>query len=1378
MFRCLTAGFICLMFPLLLQAQTNEFVIFNEANTLAFAGTGNAFKCIGVGDSVFFAGTQYKGLYKYDTAIKVWYKSNQLTNVFINDIKTDKRKGVWIAQSGTSGSSGGGSNIAGGINYFPEEFDVNMQFYSVPGTTTGGGLISRNMRSVYVDTFYQPTNNADTFPRVWGVAATYLTSGNTSAGGISIGVNPTPNYFSNRKKGLQVIPYALPQGTPSCDAVGGDKDEIWVSVRQNFGLSQILRYHPSRSLQDGAFLGSYDSTKIKGGIFPVGFRAQAIFFDSEGKRWLGLQNGGIRVLEKTTWSIVNMPSILPSGTQVNNNAITEDDQGNVYFGTSNGLLVYDGAGEVTDVNRYKRLTTADGLPSNNITGMAYDKAKGRMLLTTDAGIVFWTVKNKIDVTLQWDYSFPKRVGKPKGVVADGVSRVYLRIKNGDTTLPSIVSVNISLHDYQQADSSTRGRFKAATVLNQYSEEASTGTVTDLTLNTPIRPKEFWAWYVAPTDYSRDSLGPDASTSVRTDKIRVIVSYQNNTKDTLIYDRMRVVRPPLLMVHGLASGPPTWYEFRNNDSIFFKDSPKFKYVNMLTMNGRALFLKNAQLLMSGDVAIDTALNRTNTLQGNLEQIRDMGYAANQVDYVCHSMGGIMIRHAIDRFGYKFIAGAGSGRRYLNYGKGFTHKIIFVNSPHNSSILGDGVDEFIPQAPEWVNNIMRLGYLADPQRQMPYDFIQPISPNNPLTTKFKASDAVNNLQVTDARGGVNLAETRAKFHMITGNINLLSAYTTTLLAELDPTIEYVNNILKCMLNAPYVPSTIKNGVLRPMLVLGNTARVLTFFEWYSRNLGYPDYLAESDGIVPLASEHARIPLPGAKPYISMFNNSPGSSYDASHITILKRKDVGQRVENLLNSKLYSNLFADVVPANTDPEPNPVLQPRNAGARPASTLATDITFYDTTRIRIDAPAAGIGVFADSTIQIKYRVKDTTNLFYTNVLFQYLDTFSITRTKLQQSIPIKVVPNLPGLQKVWAVAAYLRPDNGMTYYIDSFSVKVNNNAPLQGFRVKEDPVTVNGGENYYPPYEVKYNGNWYSLPSTESSVTVQFDPVGIVKRVDSLRAFQAVREGFTSAIFAYNGFSDTVLMKAVMPYDSLCVNRSVTSGSFKNPAIWSKGVVPDVCDSVVILHTVALDTSIQVKSINIQPAGILNLTSANITAQLGVNTWGTSILDNYGSFQVSNGQLNIQGRVQLHTGSRFNMSGGVLKIDGNAVQKEISVPDGVALFQAESSMASFSFSGGTLQIVDPPLGINSQTLDCGYDFGAASTLILGLNTSTTISNNPDGFGGLKFPARIGKLIIDAGTRSGNRVFINKKALAVKGTVEVRTGSGVVLQAPLTLTQ
>lgn len=1370
--HCFTFLFTCIITQGILKAQTNTFITYNAANTSAFANTGNNFKCVGIGDSTIFAGTQYKGLFKYDTVLKVWIQSSQLTNVFINDIKTDEKHGVWIAQSGTQGQSGGGSSIAGGVNYFPEQFDYNMEFYSVPGTTTGGGLTSRNVRSIYVDTF--SAKRPDSLPRVWAVQGTYFTSGSPSAGGISIGLNSTPDYFQKRRRGLQVFPYG--NGLPNCDAVGGDKKEIWVAVRQNFGKSQIVRYNPSPLLSEGSYIGFYDNTNS---TLPAGFKVNAIFFDKDGRRWLGLQNGGMLVQQNDKWVVVNMSNIFPPGTVVNNNAITQDELGQVYIGTTSGLVVFDGGGNVNDSTFYQRLTTADDLPSDNITGLAYDKQNGRIIFCSDAGVTFWTVKNKIDITQQWDYSFPDRDGRPRGVAADGVSRVYLKIKNGDPTLPAIKEIKISLNKYQLSDSTLRGKLKKATVIDKYSDEASSGTDREATSNSPNvttanGTREFWFWYKSPEDFSADSLSSFANLAVRNDELKVVVTYTNNVKDSTIY-KMKVVRPPVLLVHGLASGPSTFANFYVNNIDLFTASDRFKYVRALVMDGKGAFINNANLLLSGDISIDTAAGKVNTLQGNIEQIRNMGYACNQVDYICHSMGGIMIRYAIERYPHKFYAGA--DMRYKNYEKGFTHKIITVNTPHNSSPIADGVYEWIPLLPGYVNRIVSALYLKYHALQQPFDFIEPVDVSKIYTlegTTFRPTPAVRDLQITDAQGGVNLAATKAKFHMITGDVNLLDIQTTTVLRELDATFKYVNGIIEAMLKSTFVPVNVK-AVLTPMLGLGTVARGLSFWEWFSAQKGYPNFLSEGDLIVALESEHARTKLPGAKKYITMFNNSPGSSFDASHVTILARKDVGRRVFGLLNTKLSGPAFGDVIPANTDPEPGSLTSGRPALQNKAEQTEADITHYDTSKIKIDFPLRnGSTIFADSSLNLKFRLKDTAKLAYVHINFQNNDTFILKKTKAQQTVSFKIMPELPGTQTFWATAAYYTPDNSIAYYIDTFNVSVKNNAVEQDFRVNDSNIVIKAQNPYYPPFEVLYNGKWTNLPTDDSLINVTFEPAGIVKHNDTTNSLTAIQEGLTSATFQYKTFSTTVLLQTEMPLTSFCVNRTLASGNFKNPSNWSKGVVPDICDSAVIQHAVTLDTSVQLTSLRINAGATLTLNNPAITVRLGGADDGRSSIDNYGTLNITKGNIFVQGRVKLNAGSTFNMTGGKLKIDGNTGFNDTGFPGNVSLFEVSSSVKSFNFTGDTLQIVDPPLGSAGQAINCPYNFGPNSILVLGDGVSTTASANPNGFGGLSFPGTIGRLILNTGTKSGNRHFITKKPLIIKGYCRVKTGSSLIQQSPV----
>lgn len=1337
----------------------SEFINYNSTKTPTF--TTNNFKAIGIGKNGYiWAGTQYGGLYRYSPVTFLWDKSTDITNVFINDIKTDKAGGIWIAQSGTSGTTGGGSNIAGGFNYYPDEFFSSMQFYSV---TPGGGLSSRNARSIWIDT---NRYNGASRPRVWGTQGLFITSSNSAAGGIALGLNGTTDYFTKITNGLQVVPYvnSFNAGSPSCWGVGGNKNEVWVFAQANFGRGQILRYKPGYS--SGSFIGAYDNTNVP--QMSAASRGTTIYFDADGRQWMGLISGGIIVKDGTVWKNVNMPGLF-EGTSINNNAITGDDEGNIYIGTSNGLIVYTG-GAVDAAGSYEKYTVNDGLPSNNINGVAVDTAGGRILIATDNGVSFWQRKKNVNIKLAWDYSFPTLDVKPRGVAADGVSRLYVKVKRAEGK-PKIKLAEISMFEFSADNATVRGRLKKALVTDKYSTEATTGTLTETSRPDSNSKGEFVFWYVAPEDFSASSTGPFANVPERKDYVKVRVTYIDDTKDSE-YLAVRVVRPPLVLVHGLASGPSTWDSCKHSGYTYFVSSDMFKYKRALTLNGRGAFAENAEKLVSGDVI--TGADKLNTLQGNIEELRRIGYAANQVDYLCHSMGGIMIRGAIGWQADKFYANS-EQYMYNNYGKGFVHKLIFINTPHNSSPIADGVQEFVPKFNEFINKGITLLFKKLPAMQEPFDFIQPKNTTD-LIFIFQASDAVRDLQITDALGGKNLPATSGiKNHLITGDVNITSSVVDDLV-QYKNLAKLVNGLLRVARD--YYPSPAKELLTSYFDNNKNEIdRMLFFFNWYSGTKNFPGFTADGDLIVPYASETAR--QPETQSNITKFLNSPGSVYDASHVTIIPRKDVGQKVFDLLNDKINNNpLFGDFIPGNNDPEPDPSPSLRPAtGAKPL--VVTVTTAYDTSKIVIGAPGrTGGATYADSTLLIKYRLKDTVGLAYTNIRFQDIDSFRNSRVSSQQ-LSLKTSPVFTGNQLVYAVAVYDKQD-GVKYYVDTLSITVGNLATLQGFRIQQEAAELTEGQPYYPAPEIKYSNNWVPLGIDDSDIIVTLSPEGIIKYDTASHAFTALQDGFTQAYFQYKGYRDTISFTSILPLSSICINKTITGGSFKNPAIWSRGTVPGLCDSVVIQsgHAVIMDTTLQVKALRISFGGTLTVNDTLKTLRIGGTDNGNRILDNYGVLTISNGTVQIGGSIKLNTASSFNMSGGLLAIDGNTGFEETSPANGTYLFEAAPAMQLFSFTAGTLQIADPPFGAASQAISCNYDFGNNSTLVLGINTSTTVSKNPDGFGSTNFPNKIGKLVINAGTKNGNRQFINKKALTVKGNVEVKTGSAIILAAPLNVTQ
>lgn len=359
-----------------------SFVNYQMGGINSAAFTTNNFKCIAVGKgNVIWAGTQYGGLYIYSDSFNIWRKSDKLTNVFINDIKMDGDSGIWIAQSGTA-SVGGNSNIAGGVNYFPVGSDISMNFYSVQGTTTSADLLSRNAKGLYVDRNFSAARGD--MPRPWVVQGTYITSFNTRRGGVSVGLNRYTPYFTNLPEGFS----QLSSATPICESIGGNSQEVWVGTRQNGSGSKIMRYKPS-----GIFIDSLNFRNDS--MLTNGFTAQAIFFDRFGNRWVGLKDGGllVKMPDSSKFDKMNDPILFPAGTQVNFNAMAEDEYGNVYIGTTNGLLEYqsqdyNSTSHPLRFSSYKRYSTDDGLPSNNITGIAYDQKNGRVLITSAGGVTF------------------------------------------------------------------------------------------------------------------------------------------------------------------------------------------------------------------------------------------------------------------------------------------------------------------------------------------------------------------------------------------------------------------------------------------------------------------------------------------------------------------------------------------------------------------------------------------------------------------------------------------------------------------------------------------------------------------------------------------------------------------------------------------------------------------------------------------------------------------------------------------------------------------------------------------------------------------------------------------------------------------------------
>ncbi len=305
------------------------------------------------------------------------------------------------------------------------------------------------------------------------------------------------------------------------------------------------------------------------------------------------------------------------------------------------------------------------------------------------------------------------------------------------------------------------------------------------------------------------------------------------------------------------------------------------------------------------------------------------------------------------------------------------------------------------------------------------------------------------------------------------------------------------------------------------------------------------------------------------------------------------------------------------------------------------------------------------------------------------------------------------------------------------------------QGF----DSLRVYNGPSTASPLIGSFTGTIIPAPviATSGVLTLQFHSDGAT-----------IKDGYKALYTCYPG-----------PF----IARTINSGNWNDPLTWQYGAIPKATDPVMIMagHNVVVNTSAQVQSLTVDTTASLLVSNAMVQLSVGTATVKNSKVVNNGNLQISAGQVHIFGNLTSSISSVFNLTGGRLVIDGNTGNAATSIADGENLFNIGCNADHFSFTGDTLQIINPPLGAASQSINCPYNFGAATVLMLGDGVSTLGSNNPSGFGGNLLPAQIGKLVLHAATPNNNRIFKNLAPLTVKTKCEVLSGN-LVQGAPLTV--
>ncbi|HVR95704.1 MAG TPA: alpha/beta fold hydrolase [Thermoanaerobaculia bacterium] len=167
----------------------------------------------------------------------------------------------------------------------------------------------------------------------------------------------------------------------------------------------------------------------------------------------------------------------------------------------------------------------------------------------------------------------------------------------------------------------------------------------------------FAVYRTPDEFNR---GSDDGATDRTVTLKAAYTPSGGGGGTVSRFPLRLVRPPLVFIHGLWSNQGTWQFPLVQDSRF----PSIEVADYQGSNAKR-FAVNSQVA-----------NRH--IQAALEKLHRQDIAATQVDLIGHSMGGLL--------GRIWIADDGSTRD-ANYNAGDVRKLLTLDTPHTGSPLAN-------------------------------------------------------------------------------------------------------------------------------------------------------------------------------------------------------------------------------------------------------------------------------------------------------------------------------------------------------------------------------------------------------------------------------------------------------------------------------------------------------------------------------------------------------------------------------------------------------------------------------------------------------------------------------------------------------------------
>ena len=583
---------------------------------------------------------------------------------------------------------------------------------------------------------------------------------------------------------------------------------------------------------------------------------------------------------------------------------------------------------------------------------------------------------------------------------------------------------------------------------------------------------------------------------------------------VIPQEIEVVRPPLMLAHGLASSPATWDEFSLlGTSTPYTNDPRFVKVEAIPLDQGESFNGNALRLLAqeGDVRY------AESFEGFIRRFRGShGYAANQLFYVAHSMGGDVLRAAEVSYPARFYS-------QRNYGLGFVRRAVTLDTPHNGSGWADIVEDLIGAANDVgifslrAFSAVQTSYLylqnlhdANPGL-LPFAFIRPDAPLSSDRLQFATTGALNDLRY---EGGQRFGMTPIPTHLVAGDILpgeqpdiVVPDAVSRGLRIGRGTINFVNRL--CDLAKWLAPRPIRDQIAE-LSGLSDVERALKFLDIVLRATEGASFVVDSDVIVSVNSQLAGLSRGSAQPQTSMVE---GIGFH--HLGITGSRDVGGIVGRLL----------------TEPEPS-----GRFGSIPAAPAARATNlFAGQNRPRVvEVPEAALtlsstNVAVDSLLTVQVVVPDTVGLADVRIYVQGNGVTSTTRG-FNHSFIVQVGPDALGSQLVEAYAFYDYGDS-TAVATDSASIVVTPTATLQDVVAEVNQFQLGLGDELTFPLEALFATYVAPMGLGSPGVSVSIEDGSVLSPGEPASLLQAVGYGGTRVFVSYGGITDTVYVSVGVP-------------------------------------------------------------------------------------------------------------------------------------------------------------------------------------------------------------------------------------------------------